>query len=68
MGPLAAAALLAGCAVFGVARLQPGKSTEADVRQAMAQNRKIFIGPKTIITPSARDAAGSEEVLVMAQR
>lgn len=41
---------------------------EADVRQALAQNRKIFIGPKTIVTPAARDAAGMEEVLVMAQR
>jgi len=41
---------------------------EADVRQAIAQNRKIFIGPRTIVTPSARDAASSDEVLVMAQR
>lgn len=41
---------------------------EADVRQAIAQNRKIFIGPKTIVTPAARDAAGMDEILVMAQR
>jgi acyl-CoA reductase-like NAD-dependent aldehyde dehydrogenase len=41
---------------------------EADVRQAIAQNRKIFIGPRTIVTPAARDAAGVDEVLVMAQR
>lgn len=41
---------------------------EADVRQAIAQKRKIFIGPKTIVTPSARDVAGQDEVLVMAER
>jgi acetaldehyde dehydrogenase (acetylating) len=41
---------------------------EADVRTAMAQNKKIYIGPKTIVTPSAREAAGRDEILVMAQR
>jgi hypothetical protein len=41
---------------------------EADVRAALAQNRKIFIGPKTIVTPSAREVAARDEVLVMAQR
>jgi hypothetical protein len=30
---------------------------EADVRAAIRENRKIAIGPKTIITPSARDLA-----------
>jgi ethanolamine utilization cobalamin adenosyltransferase len=39
---------------------------EADVRQAMQQNRKIYIGPKTIITPSARDLANPSDTLVLA--
>ena len=41
---------------------------EADVRTAIAQNKKIYIGPKTIVTPSARELAGRDEILVMAQR
>jgi len=41
---------------------------EADVRTAMGQNKKIYIGPKTIVTPSARELAGRDEILVMAQR
>ena len=41
---------------------------EADVRDAIRQSRKIYIGPKTIVTPSAREAAGALDVLVMAQR
>lgn len=41
---------------------------ESDVRAAIAQNRKIFIGPRTIVTPSARELAAPGEVLVMAQR
>jgi len=39
---------------------------EEDVRTAMKQSRKIFIGPKTIVTPSARELAG--DILVLAQR
>ena len=39
---------------------------EADVRQAMQQNRKIYIGPKTIVTPSARDLANPSDTLVLA--
>jgi acetaldehyde dehydrogenase (acetylating) len=39
---------------------------EDDVRAAMKQSRKIYIGPKTIVTPSARDLAG--DILVLAQR
>jgi len=38
---------------------------EADVRQADREKRKIFIGPKTIITPSARDLTISSDILVM---
>lgn len=41
---------------------------EADVRTAIAQGKKIYIGPKTIVTPSAREVAGPGEILVMAQR
>jgi hypothetical protein len=41
---------------------------EADVREAIAKKKKIFIGKKTIVTPAARDAAAAEEVLVMAER
>lgn len=41
---------------------------EADVREAIAKKRKIFIGKKTIVTPAARDAAAAEEILVMAER
>jgi hypothetical protein len=38
---------------------------EADVRQAMKENRKIYIEPKTIVTPSARDLAGPNDILVV---
>jgi len=41
---------------------------EADVREAMARKRKIFVGPKSIVTPAARELAGREEILVMAER
>jgi hypothetical protein len=38
---------------------------EADVRQAIKENRKIPIGPKTIITPAARDVAAPGDILVV---
>jgi hypothetical protein len=41
---------------------------EADVRDAVRHSRKIFIGPRTIVTPSARDLASGSDILVMAQR
>jgi acetaldehyde dehydrogenase (acetylating) len=41
---------------------------EADVRTALSQGKKIYIGPKTIVTPSARELAGRDEILVNAQR
>lgn len=41
---------------------------ENDVRSAIQQSRKIYIGPKTIVTPAARDLAGQHDVLVVAQR
>ena len=37
---------------------------EMDVRRAVSDRRKIYIGPKTILTPSARDVAGAEDVIV----
>jgi acetaldehyde dehydrogenase (acetylating) len=41
---------------------------EDDVRKAIAQSRKIFIGPKTIVTPSARDVAGPHDILIMTKK
>jgi len=38
---------------------------EADVRAAIREKRKILIGPKTIVTPSARDLAGPSDILVL---
>jgi len=38
---------------------------EADVRQALKESRKIYVGTKTIITPSARDLAGPNDILVV---
>ena len=40
---------------------------EADVRSALRENRKIYIGPKTIVTPSARELAAPSDILVLAQ-
>ena len=41
---------------------------EEDVRNALKESRKIYIGPKTIVTPSARDLGERHELLVLAQR
>jgi acetaldehyde dehydrogenase (acetylating) len=41
---------------------------EADVRAALQQSRKIYIGPRTIVTPSARDLGRQHDILVVAQR
>jgi hypothetical protein len=38
------------------------------VRTAIRDSRKIFIGPRTIVTPSARDLAARSDILVLAQR
>ncbi len=38
--------------------------SENDVRRAMTLQEKIFIGPKTIVTPSARDLGNEHEVFV----
>jgi acetaldehyde dehydrogenase (acetylating) len=39
---------------------------EEDVRNAIKHSRKIYIGPKTIVTPSARDLAAPGDILVLA--
>ena len=41
---------------------------EADVRAAMEAGRKIYIGPRTIVTPSARELGDRFDILVLAQR
>jgi acyl-CoA reductase-like NAD-dependent aldehyde dehydrogenase len=38
---------------------------EDDVRRAVAQSKKIYIGPATILTPSAKDLALHHDVLVL---
>jgi hypothetical protein len=38
--------------------------SENDVRRAMTRREKIFIGRKTILTPSARDLGMEHEVFV----
>ena len=41
--------------------------SESDVRSAMSRREKIFIGPKTIVTPSARELGGTHEIFVETQ-
>jgi acetaldehyde dehydrogenase (acetylating) len=41
---------------------------ENDVRMAIRERRKIYIGPKTIVTPAARDLATDYDILIQAQR
>ncbi len=38
--------------------------SETDVRQAITRQQKIFIGPKTTGTPSARDLGVAHEIFV----
>jgi hypothetical protein len=38
--------------------------SENDVRRAMTRSEKIFIGPKTILTPSARDLGREHQVFI----
>jgi hypothetical protein len=39
--------------------------SENDVRMALTRNRKLYIGPKTILTPSARDLGNEHEIFIM---
>jgi hypothetical protein len=41
---------------------------EDDVRAALESSKKIYIGPKTIVTPSARDLGARHDILVLAKR
>ncbi len=41
---------------------------ENDVREAIEASRKIFIGPKTIVTPSARELGDQHDILVATGR
>jgi len=41
---------------------------EDDIRQAIRRDRKIYIGPKTIVTPSARDLGSQYDILIQAER
>lgn len=41
---------------------------ENDVRVAVQNSQKIYIGPKSIVTPSARDLANQHDILVVAKR
>jgi acetaldehyde dehydrogenase (acetylating) len=38
--------------------------SESDVRRAVERAEKIFISPRTIVTPSARDLAGEHDIFV----
>jgi ethanolamine utilization cobalamin adenosyltransferase len=38
--------------------------SEDDVRIALKKGEKIYVGPRTIITPSARDLGDPSEVFV----
>jgi len=40
--------------------------SEDDVRRAIQKGEKIYIGPKTIVTPSARDLGDPAEVFAKA--
>ena len=42
--------------------------SENDVRRAMTRSQKIFIGPKTILTPSARDLGSEHDVFVQTEK
>lgn len=41
---------------------------EDDIRQAMRREQKIHVGPRTIVTPSARDLGAQYDILVMTDR
>jgi ethanolamine utilization cobalamin adenosyltransferase len=38
--------------------------SENDVRQAMTRGKRIFVGRKTILTPSARDLGQEHDVFI----
>jgi acetaldehyde dehydrogenase (acetylating) len=66
----AASAKASGAGSIGVTE-QPvnvvGFVSENEVREAISRGEKIFIGPKTIVTPSARDLGGEHEIFVITE-
>jgi len=72
--PVSVAAPACGLPAAPVAPAAPAATTPAvavvdfvcedDVRQAMRRNQKIYTGPKTIITPAARELGAQHDVLV----
>jgi len=44
------------------------RGSRVKIEIALAHGKKIFIGPRTIVTPSARELAAPGEILVRAQR
>jgi len=38
--------------------------SESDVRAALSRGEKIYLGPKTIVTPSARDLGAEHDIFV----
>jgi hypothetical protein len=70
--PLASPPAPASSAPRAASSLSPAKPaapvcsfvSENDVRLAMTRSEKILIGPKTIVTPSARDLGTAHEVFV----
>ncbi|MGB0036549.1 MAG: aldehyde dehydrogenase family protein [Candidatus Acidiferrales bacterium] len=41
--------------------------SENEVRAAMKRGEKIFLGPKTIVTPSARDLGGTHDIFIVTE-
>jgi len=39
--------------------------SESDVRWALSRSEKIYLGPKTIVTPSARDLGSDHDIFVL---
>ncbi len=73
LGSRSAAASPAACATVPSPSVTPASQplapavefvSETDVRNAIRRGEKIFIGPKSIVTPSARDLASGYEVLI----
>jgi len=62
-----AGASVTGSAGGGQAINVVGFVSENEVRTAISQGEKIYIGPKTIVTPSARDLGGEHEVFVVTE-
>jgi acetaldehyde dehydrogenase (acetylating) len=67
-----AAAVPAGTSVTGSAGggqtiNVAGFVSENEVRAAISRGEKIYIGPKTIVTPSARDLGGEHEIFVVTE-